>query len=148
MAGDERQLVKWLHSKDPTGKTYLAGTIVPVKQVLPVQEGRPRTAIILASGAAVGWGTADFFGGVSRREASVFVIIAASELAGVIVLIPIIIARGTPLPDSPSMLLACLAGIAVTVELGLICAALSRGKAFITAPVGGLGTEHQAADPN
>src|ERR1035441_1581701 len=97
-------------------------------------------AIILAIGAAVGWGTADFFGGVSRREASVFVIIAVSELAGVIVLIPIIIARGTPLPDSPSMLLACLAGIAVTVELGLIYAALSRGKAFITAPVGGLGT--------
>ena len=43
MAGDERQLVKWLHSKDPTGKTYLAGTIVPVKQSLPVQAGRPRT---------------------------------------------------------------------------------------------------------
>jgi drug/metabolite transporter (DMT)-like permease len=96
--------------------------------------------IILAIGAAVGWGTADFFGGVSRRDASVFVIIAVSELAGVIVLIPIIIARGTPLPDSSSMLLACLAGIAVTIELGLIYAALSRGKAFITAPVGGLGT--------
>jgi drug/metabolite transporter (DMT)-like permease len=96
-------------------------------------------AILLAVGAAVGWGAADFFGGAFRRRTPVLVIVAVSELMGLVVLVPVLIARGTPFPNSPRLLLACVAGIGVTVELALIYVALSRGEGFITAPVGALG---------
>jgi drug/metabolite transporter (DMT)-like permease len=97
-------------------------------------------AVILAVGAAAGWGASDFFGGdVTRRRTSVFVVIAVSELLGVALLAPVLIARGTAPPADGRLLSAVVAGIAVTVELSLIYLALSRGDAFITAPVGALG---------
>jgi drug/metabolite transporter (DMT)-like permease len=96
-------------------------------------------AILLAITAAVGWGTADFVGGASQRATSVFVIVAISELLGLVALVALLIARGAPVPDNPRLLLAIVAGLGVTVELSLIYGALSRGAAFITAPVGALG---------
>jgi len=96
-------------------------------------------AILLAVGAAVGWGAADFFGGAFRRRTPVLLIVAVSELIGLVMLVPVLIAHGTPPPDNPRLLLACVAGVGVTVELGLIYVALSRGEGFITAPVGALG---------
>lgn len=98
-------------------------------------------AILLAAAAALGWGASDFFGGDAlRRETSVFVIVALSELLGVALLLPALIVRGVPPPSDPRLLFAAVAGVAVTAELGLIYRALSRGDAFITAPVGALGT--------
>jgi len=96
-------------------------------------------AIWLAACAAVGWGAADYFGGASRGRTSVLVVVAVSEGLGLCLLIPVLIARGGPLPASPRLLLAALAGAAVTVELSLIYLALSRGEGFITASVGALG---------
>lgn len=96
-------------------------------------------AIWLAACAAVGWGAADYFGGASRGRTSVLVVVAVSEGLGLCLLIPVLIARGGPLPASPRLLLAALAGAAVTVELSLIYLALSRGEGFVTASVGALG---------
>jgi drug/metabolite transporter (DMT)-like permease len=96
-------------------------------------------AIWLATCAAVGWGAADYFGGASRGRTSVLVVVAVSEGLGLCLLIPVLIARGGPPPASPRLLLAALAGAAVTVELSLIYLALSRGEGFITASVGALG---------
>lgn len=97
-------------------------------------------AVLLAVTAAAGWGAADFFGGdVSRRRTSVFVVIALSELLGLALVAPVLLWRGVPPPADPRLLLAAAAGIAVTAELSLIYLALSRGDAFITAPVGALG---------
>jgi drug/metabolite transporter (DMT)-like permease len=98
-------------------------------------------AVLLAVGAAVGWGASDYFGGdATRRDMPVFVVVAIAELLGVALLVPVLIARGTAPPADPRLLLACVAGVAVTIELGLIYRALSRGEAFITAPTGALGT--------
>lgn len=97
-------------------------------------------AIVLATAAAVGWGASDYFGGhASRHNVPVFVVVAIAELLGVVVLGGVLVARAAPPPDSPRLLLAALAGVAVTVELSLIYRALSRGEAFITAPTGALG---------
>ena len=99
------------------------------------------TAILLAAAAAIGWGASDFFGGdASRQDTSVFMVVAIAELLGVVVMVPVLVARGAPPPDSPRLLLAALAGLAVTCELGLIYRAISRGDVFITAPTGALGT--------
>jgi drug/metabolite transporter (DMT)-like permease len=98
------------------------------------------TAILLAVVAAIGWGASDFFGGdASRRATPVFVVVAVAELLGVVVVVPVLVARGAPFPDNPRMLFAALAGLAVTGELSLIYRAISRGDAFITAPTGALG---------
>jgi hypothetical protein len=92
-------------------------------------------AILLAVAAAIGWGASDFFGGdASRRDTSVFVIVALSELLGVLLLLPALVVREVPSPNNPRLLFAAVAGTAVTSELGLIYRALSRGNAFITAP--------------
>jgi drug/metabolite transporter (DMT)-like permease len=97
--------------------------------------------VLLAAVAAIGWGASDFFGGdASRRDTPVFVVVAIAELLGVVVVVPVLVARGTPPPDSPRLLFAALAGLAVTCELGLIYRAISRGDAFITAPTAALGT--------
>jgi drug/metabolite transporter (DMT)-like permease len=96
--------------------------------------------ILGAVAAAIGWGISDYLGGdISQREAPVFMIVAISELLGVLLLLPLLIAQGTAIPDSPRLLLAVLAGGSTTLELGLIYRALSRGRALITAPVGALG---------
>ncbi len=96
-------------------------------------------AIWLAAGAAAAWGAADYFGGASRGWTPVFVVVAVSESIGLCLLIPVLVARGIPLPTSPRLLLAAVAGAGVTVELGLIYLALSRGEGFVTASVGALG---------
>jgi drug/metabolite transporter (DMT)-like permease len=98
-------------------------------------------AILLAVATAVGWGASDYFGGdASRRETPVFVIVAIAELLGIVLIAPILIARGNPAPDGPRTVLAVLAGVAVTVELGLIYRAIGQGYAFITAPTAALGS--------
>jgi drug/metabolite transporter (DMT)-like permease len=97
-------------------------------------------AILLAAAAAVGWGATDYYGGdTSRPDAPVFMIVACSELIGIVLLLPLLVAHGVAPPDDPRLWLAAVAGVAVTVELSLIYRALSRGDAFITAPVGALG---------
>lgn len=96
-------------------------------------------AVLLAVTAAVGWGAADYFGGdASRGGTPVFVVVALGELLGVVLMAPVLIARGLP-PASPRLLLAVVAGAAVTVELSLIYRAIGQGQSFITAPVGALG---------
>jgi drug/metabolite transporter (DMT)-like permease len=97
--------------------------------------------VMLAAVAAVGWGASDYFGGdASRAAVPVFMVVGVAELFGVVLLAPVLIARGSLPALDPQVLLAAVAGLAVTVELSLIYRALSRGEAFITAPVGALGT--------
>jgi drug/metabolite transporter (DMT)-like permease len=95
--------------------------------------------IMLAVSAAIGWGAADFFGGFARRETPVFVLLMSSQLIGLVVLVPVLVAHDVPLPSDPRLLLACLAGIGVTLELRFVYFAISRGEAFITSAVGALG---------
>jgi len=96
--------------------------------------------ILGAGAAAVAWGVSDFVGGdVSRRETPVFMVVAVSEVFGVLLLLPVLLAQGSALPGSPRLLAAALAGCSTTLELGLVYRALSRGRALITAPVAALG---------
>jgi drug/metabolite transporter (DMT)-like permease len=98
-------------------------------------------ALLLAIGAALGWGASDFFGGdASRGDTPVLLVVAIAEAFGIVLLAPVVIARGVAPPADPRLLLAAPAGVAVTVELSLIYRALSDGNAFITAPTGALGT--------
>jgi drug/metabolite transporter (DMT)-like permease len=116
-----------------TGESYFTGTTL-------VLSGVPMIAILLAAAAAIGWGASDFFGGDAARDGTpVFLVVALAELLGALLVVPALVARGTPPPDNPRLLFAALAGVAVTCELGLIYRAISRGDAFITAPTAALG---------
>jgi drug/metabolite transporter (DMT)-like permease len=95
--------------------------------------------IVLAVITAIAWGTSDFLGGAWRRGTPVFILVAVSQLIAVCLLVPVLIARGRPPPADPRLLLACVAGLGVALELRLVYFAISRGDAFITAPVGALG---------
>jgi drug/metabolite transporter (DMT)-like permease len=98
------------------------------------------TAILLAVATALGWGASDYFGGdSSRHETPVFAVLAIVQAAGLVILVPILVARGVAPPINDRLLLAAVAGAAVTVELGVVYAALSRGDTFIGAPTGALG---------
>lgn len=97
--------------------------------------------VVLAAAAAIGWGASDYLGGDSSRgEVPVLIVVGVAELLGVVLVAPVLIARDALPPLSAELLLPVVSGLAVTVELGLIYSALSRGEAFITAPVGALGT--------
>jgi drug/metabolite transporter (DMT)-like permease len=97
-------------------------------------------AILLAVATALGWGASDYFGGdSSRHETPVFVVLAIVQAAGLVILVPILVIRGIAPPLDDRLLLAAIAGAAVTVELGVVYAALSRGDTFIGAPTGALG---------
>jgi len=97
-------------------------------------------AVLLGIAAAVGWGASDFFGGdASRHDTPVFVVVAVAQLIGLALLAPVLLVRGVAPPLDSRLLLAAVAGVATTCELSLIYVALSRGAAFITAPVGALG---------
>jgi drug/metabolite transporter (DMT)-like permease len=97
-------------------------------------------AILLAITTALSWGASDYFGGdSSRHETPVFVVLAIVQAAGLAILVPVMAARGIPPPVNGRLLLAAAAGAAVTVELGVVYAALSRGDTFIGAPTGALG---------
>ena len=97
-------------------------------------------AILLAVATALGWGASDYFGGdSSRHETPVFVVLAIVQAAGLVILVPVLVAHGIAPPLDDRLLLAAIAGAAVTVELGVVYAALSRGDTFIGAPTGALG---------
>lgn len=68
-------------------------------------------AVLLAIVAAVGWGASDYFGGdASRRDTSVFVVLAINEAMGLLLLVPLLAARGGAPPANPRLLFAALAG--------------------------------------
>jgi drug/metabolite transporter (DMT)-like permease len=97
-------------------------------------------AILLAVATALAWGASDYFGGdSSRHETPVFVVLAIVQAAGLAILVPVLIGRGIAPPINDRLLLAAIAGAAVTVELGVVYAGLSRGDTFIGAPTGALG---------
>jgi drug/metabolite transporter (DMT)-like permease len=97
-------------------------------------------AILLAVATALSWGASDYFGGdSSRHETPVFVVLVIVQAAGLAILVPVLVTRGIPAPVNGRLLLAVAAGVAVTVELGVVYAALSRGDTFIGAPTGALG---------
>ncbi len=95
--------------------------------------------ILLGSSAAIGWGAADFFGGALRRDLPVFAVVAVSQLFGLLLLVPVLAWHDHPFPHDPRILYGLGAGVGVSLELRLIYLAISRGDAFITAPVGALG---------
>ena len=68
-------------------------------------------AVVLALGSAVVYGASDFLGGLASRQASVFGVVALSQLAGLAALLALLPWLGGPVDRAPTSRWGAAAGI-------------------------------------
>ncbi|UJA20863.1 EamA/RhaT family transporter [Thermoleophilia bacterium SCSIO 60948] len=97
------------------------------------------TSIALALGAALGWGSADFFAGVSSRTVSALVVLWSSQLLGLALVAVTALFVGLDTPAGSDLLLAAGAGVALTVGLAALYRAMAVGRIAVAAPIAATG---------
>jgi drug/metabolite transporter (DMT)-like permease len=96
------------------------------------------TAALLSLIASVAWGASDFLGGLASRRARLPLVLAGSQVAGLVALGPALAIAGQPLPPDPRLLWGLAAGVLAAGTLGLIYVALRRGPVMVMAPIAAL----------
>ena len=91
-------------------------------------------AVVLALGSAAVYGAADFLGGLASRRASVFGVVALSQLAGLLALLALLPWLGGPLTPA-DLTWGAAAGLVGSTGLVVFFRALSRGVMSVIAPV-------------
>jgi drug/metabolite transporter (DMT)-like permease len=94
-------------------------------------------AVALALASAVAYGFADFLGGATTRRLALPVVLAGSQAAGLAAIASVVALRGAPAPERSAILLATGAGIAGTIGLAALYAALAAGPMSVVAPIAG-----------
>lgn len=94
--------------------------------------------ILFGLGAALGWGAADFTGGLASRKTDALRAVLYGEIAGIVILIFAVMLAGEPLPALRSWMLAMLAGAIGTCGLILLYHAMTTGLMSIATPVSAL----------
>jgi drug/metabolite transporter (DMT)-like permease len=92
-------------------------------------------AILLALGAALGWGVSDFLGGLKSRSSSLLSVLLVSQVTALSVLAFIVIARGLPAPDGRFLVYAAMAGAGEVVGIAALYWGLAVGRMTVVAPV-------------
>lgn len=96
-------------------------------------------AIGLSLAACLGWGIADYLGGIKSRQLPVLSVLIISTFFGLGLIIAIVWARGHGLPHNPMVLFAIAAGAAGTLALLLLYRAMAVGSIAIIAPISATG---------
>jgi drug/metabolite transporter (DMT)-like permease len=91
-------------------------------------------AVLLALGSAAVYGASDFLGGLASRRATVFGVVALSQLAGLVALIALLPWLGGPVTRA-DLGWGAAAGLAGATGLMVFFHALSRGVMSVIAPV-------------
>jgi drug/metabolite transporter (DMT)-like permease len=91
-------------------------------------------AVVLALASAVVYGASDFLGGLASRRASVFGVVALSQLAGLAALLALLPWLGGPVTLA-DLAWGAAAGIVGSTGLVVFFRALSRGVMSVIAPV-------------
>ncbi len=94
--------------------------------------------IVLALMAAVGYGAADFVGGLTARRVSPWAVALAGQLAGALAMLAV----GLSLPGQPrptDFAWALLAGLGSAAGTVFLYRGLARGRMGVVAPVSGVG---------
>lgn len=92
-------------------------------------------AVSLALTAALLWGFSDFAGGLFSRRLPAFLVVLLLETGGLLGIAVVLGATGEALPDTRSILVACLAGVAGVVGLVAFFRGLAIGSMAVVAPV-------------
>ena len=92
-------------------------------------------AVFLALGAALGWGTADFFGGLKSRSMPMLTVLLVSQAMALVLLVAVLIPAGEGPPAMRFVLYAVVAGLAEGLGVAALYRGLSVGTMSIVAPV-------------
>ena len=96
-------------------------------------------AVSLSLAACLGWGVADFLGGLKSRELPVITVLMASGVIGLGLILLIVGVRGGALPDNPVLLLAFAGGMVGVMAMIMLYRALAVGSMAIVAPISASG---------
>ena len=96
-------------------------------------------ALSLSLAACLGWGVADFLGGLKSRQLSVFSVLMVSSFFGLGTILVIVLVRGVAPPGDPALLLAVVGGIAGVAAMFFLYRGLSIGSMAIVAPISATG---------
>jgi drug/metabolite transporter (DMT)-like permease len=91
-------------------------------------------AVLLALASAVVYGTADFLGGLASRRASVFGVVAVSQLIGLLALLALLPVFGGPV-TAADLAWGAASGVAGATGLVIFFRTLARGVMSVIAPV-------------
>ncbi|MFF3228805.1 EamA family transporter [Nocardia suismassiliense] len=92
-------------------------------------------AIALALGAAFGWGTSDFLGGMKSRTLPLLSVLLISQSTALVLVTVFTLVRGGGLPEPASLGYAALAGLAETTAVAALYRGLAVGSISIVAAV-------------
>jgi drug/metabolite transporter (DMT)-like permease len=92
-------------------------------------------AVILALGASLSFGVADFFGGVAARRLAVLVVLLVSQAAGLAGIAIVVLVRGDGPPDAAFVPLALLSSALGIVGLAALYRGLAIGMMSVVAPI-------------
>ena len=92
-------------------------------------------ALTLSFGASLAWGSADFLAGIECRRATLLTVMLVSQLAGLVLFLPFMLALGGAPPTAGFALLGLLAGALYIVGLAALYRGLAGGVMGIVAPI-------------
>lgn len=96
-------------------------------------------ALTLALTACIGWGLADFLGGLKSRTLPVLTVLLISGLAGLGLIVIIVGIRGEAMPRDPRLLWAVAGGFLGLVSVALLYKGMAIGTMSIVAPISATG---------
>lgn len=97
----------------------------------------PSTLVVVGLGllATIGWGIGDFGGGLTSRTAPVFGVLFTSQVASLVVAVPLFLVAGERPMSATDLGLAALGGVFGASGLALLYRGLSRGRMGVVAPI-------------
>ena len=93
------------------------------------------TAVLLALGASLFWGFADFGAGAATRRLPVFVVAAVSQTAGLVAVALVVLATAGGTPSARQFAWAAFAGLVGLLGLSFFYRALAMGTMGIVGPI-------------
>lgn len=97
------------------------------------------TGVVLALGAALGWGIADFLAGSTSRRVSAVVVLAASQGLGFAIVAVAALVAGLKEPAPIDLVYAAGSGLALTLGLGTLYRAMAVGAMALVTPIAATG---------
>jgi drug/metabolite transporter (DMT)-like permease len=97
----------------------------------------PQALIVVGLGllASLGWGVGDFGGGLTSRRAPVLGVLAGSQIASLVVAIPIYALGGEPAMTTTDLAISVLGGAFAASGLALLYRGLAVGRMGVVAPI-------------
>ena len=91
--------------------------------------------VFLGMLATLGWGVGDFGGGLASRSAPVLGVLGGSQVASLLVAVPLLLSRSEPSMTSTDILISICGGLLGALGLALLYRGLSIGRMGVVAPV-------------